>query len=274
MNLTTFSRWQFTGSLFFGLTVTGLVSGAQSRLPAKAADPREAIFMRLIYGNHDARTGTSQWLNPPKAAVEALGFGAQKSLVARYGGGFPIVQGGERKVVIWTWSAVAQPFDCHACAPVISATVFAQTEGRWRIEGAEPALGASGGWGRPGQVKIEKVGPDAYALITESGFTGQGETSSLATVYVMQPGGRFKQAANIDTHGDNGGNCDTDKSGSVPYACYDYSATYTFRPNGAQPFYDLVVTTTGTRIGDKGKVISAKGTKVYVYREGEYKAVK
>jgi hypothetical protein len=241
---------------------------------AKAPDPREAIFMRLIFGNYDPRTRTSRWMHPPKAAVEALGFDRQPFLVSRYGGGFPFVQGGERKLLIWTWSGVAGPFDCHACAPLISVTVFAQSAGRWRIEGSEPGLGASGAWGRPGSVKLEKVGADAYAVVTESGFTGQGETSSLATVYVMQPGGRFRLAIHLDTHGDNGGNCDFDRSGDVPYACFDYTATYSFRPHPAQPYYDLVVTTTGTRIGENGKVVSAKGTQVYAYRDGEYKPVR
>ncbi|HXE91091.1 MAG TPA: hypothetical protein VNK82_09030 [Terriglobales bacterium] len=54
--------------------------------------------------------------------------------------------------------------------------------------------------------------------------------------------------------------------------CDNFDSTYAFQPNTTQPDQDLVVTSTGTRLNDKGKVVPVKKRQVYVFRGGEYKA--
>ena len=77
----------------------------------------------------------------------------------------------------------------------------------------------------------------------------------------------FFRLANQFEGQEHGGNCGP---GMAP--CYDYKATYEFKPGGSGPYYNLIVTTTGTKINNKGKPGPAKKREIYVFRDGEYKA--
>jgi len=54
--------------------------------------------------------------------------------------------------------------------------------------------------------------------------------------------------------------------------CYDLTSTYELRPGGSGPYYNVIVSTTGTQINNKGKPAPAKKREIYVFRDGEYKA--
>ena len=68
------------------------------------------------------------------------------------GGAFPFMQSGDRKILFVTWSTPVD-FDCHSCAPVVSAAVFTQAGGSWKVAVADPAITAAGGFGKPGTFK-------------------------------------------------------------------------------------------------------------------------
>jgi hypothetical protein len=229
---------------------------------AAAAAAGQAVIMRLMYGNYDPRTKTSLWAKPSKAALEMLSQSAGP-LYSRLAGSFPCQEAGNKKLLFVTSSA-PRNFDCHGCAPLISVAVFSQESGKWKIETTEPALATSGAWGKPGEFKLAQIGPERYALVVRSGFTAQGDTSETAIFYARE-GAKFKQILVLDLHGDNGGNCDP--SGRP---CFDFNSTYEFKPGGTGPYYNLIVTSTGTRLNDKGKVAPAKKRQIYVFKNGEY----
>jgi hypothetical protein len=254
--------------VFVGLAFLGppIVSG-QQRSPqgAATAAAAEAQLMQFIYGNFDARTRTSRWTSVTKAALDLLSIDTPATFVAHMGGAFPFLQNGERKILFVTWSTPPN-FDCHACAPVVSAAVFTQAAGNWKVAVADPAVTVAGGFGKPGTFKLERVGENQYGLVVETGFTGQGDTSQLLTLHVPD-GPKFKTVLQLDTHMDNGGSCGP----PAPSACYSYDAKYRLEPKPGQEYHDIVVTTTGTKIGANGRVVPATGTARYVFSAGEYK---
>ncbi len=244
---------------------SSLAQGSK-RAPAQRAAARaqgEAVIMQQMYGNYDARTKTSQWIKPTKAALEMMGLNAGP-LISRMGGAFPFQEGGNKKLLFVTWS-VPRNFDCHGCSPLVSVAVFSQGAGKWEIEATESALTTSGAWGAPGTFKLEQVGTERFALVVNSAFTAQGQTSEAAFFYVRE-GAKFKQALVLNLQEDNGGMC-----GAGGHVCYSYESKYAFQPKGTEPYYDLLVTATGTRLNDKGKVVKAKPKQTYVFKDGEYK---
>jgi hypothetical protein len=252
--------------VFAGLALLGpSIAGAQQRSPqaAAAASAAEAQLMQFIYGNFDARTRTSRWTPVPKAALELASQDKPVPFVAHMGGAFPFMQNGERRILFVTWSTPPN-FDCHACAPVISAAVFTQAAGSWKVALADPAVTVSGGFGEPGTIKAERVGENHYGLVLESSFTGQGDTSSLLTVHVPE-GTKFKTVLQLDSHMDNAGSC------GAPSSCFSYDAKYRVEPKPGQEYHDIVVTTTGTKLNANGRVVPATATTRYVYTAGEYK---
>ncbi len=258
----------FLSLLLFSLTFsTGAFAQAGKRPPAQrgaAAAAGEAAIMRMMYGNYDPRTKASRWDRPTKAALEMLSQSAGP-LYSRMGGSFPFQEAGEKKLLFVTWS-VPRNYDCHGCGPLISVAVFSQAAGKWKLESTEGALTTSGAWGKPGEFKLEQIGPERQALVVTSGFTAQGENSETAFFYA-QEGGKFKQILVLEIHGDNGGNC-----GPGMQPCYDFTSTYELKPGGTEPYYNLIVSSTGTRVNDKGKVAPAKKRQIYVFKDGEYKA--
>ncbi|MCI0658545.1 MAG: hypothetical protein L0170_15950, partial [Acidobacteria bacterium] len=206
---------------------------------------------------------TSVWAKPTKAATDMLGL--PSPYYARMAGSFPFLEGGSKKLLFVTASA-PRNFDCHGCAPLVSVAVFAQEAGKWKIETTESALTTSGAWGKTGEFKLEKIGPEKHALVVKSAFSAQGENSEMAFFYARE-GNRFKQVMQMQVHGDNGGNC-----GPGMQPCYDFTSTYEVKPGGAGEYYNVIVSTTGTKINNKGKPAPAKKREIYVFRNGEYKA--
>ncbi len=253
--------------LLLGLIVTSIASGQDGKpSPTKqaAADAGEAAIMKMMYGNYDPRTRTSVWQKPTKAALEMISQNAGP-LYSKMAGYFPFQEEGSKKVMFVTASG-PRNFDCHGCAPVISAAVFSQDAGKWKLETAESALTSSGAWGKPGEFKLEKIGPEKHAVVVTSAFTAQGESSETAFFYT-QENGKFKQVLVLDTHGDNGGNC-----GPGMQPCYNFTSTYELKPGGSGAYYNVIVSSKGTNINDKGKVALVKKREIYVFKDGEYKA--
>lgn len=253
--------------LFIALPVCASAQGGQrppARRNAAAAAAGEAVIMRMMYGNYDPRTKTSRWDKPTKAALEMLSQSAGP-LYSQMGGAFPFQQEGEKKLLFVTWS-VPRNYDCHGCGALISVAVFSQAAGKWKLETTEAALTTSGAWGKPGEFKLEQIGPERHALVVSSGFTGQGETTEAAFFYARE-GAKFKQILALDIHSDNGGNCDPPGR-----PCYDFNSTYEFKPGGTEPYYNLIVSSTGTKLNDKGKVAPIRKRQIYVFKDGEYKA--
>jgi hypothetical protein len=250
------------------LGVSGFAS-AQSSKPstaqrAAAAAQGEAVIMKMMYGNYDPRTKVSVWSKPTKAALDMMGLSAGP-LYARMAKAFPFQENGDKKLLFVTYSG-PRNFDCHGCAPLISVALFSQEAGKWKLETTEAALTATGAWGKPGEFKMEPIGAEKHALAVISGFTAQGDTSET-TFFYARDGLKFKQVLALETHSDNGGNC-----GPGMQVCYNFDSKYAFQPNSTQPYHDLVVISTGTRLNDKGKVVPAKKRQVYVFKNGEYKA--
>ncbi|MGH9531531.1 MAG: hypothetical protein ACRD2Q_04005 [Terriglobales bacterium] len=71
----------------------------------------------------------------------------------------------------------------------------------------------------------------------------------------------------LEIHGDNGGSC-----GPEMHACYDFTSTYALKPGGSGPYYNVIASTNGTKINNKGKPAPAKKREIYVFKDGEYKA--
>ena len=59
------------------------------------------------------------------------------------------------------------PFDCHACLPLIGATVFAENNNHWKIEAQNQFIMYDGEYGELPIVKLIQVGEDKFGLSLE-----------------------------------------------------------------------------------------------------------
>jgi hypothetical protein len=80
----------------------------------------------------------------------------------------------------------------------------------------------------------------------------------------------FKEILSTETGGDNSGTCGDDF-----ILCWSFSSKYEFVPGKNQNFFDLKITTTGTKDGEVEKtVVPVDENKTYVFDGKEYKATK
>lgn len=80
----------------------------------------------------------------------------------------------------------AKGFDCHACAPLVSAAVFVKAGDQWNLEHEFPSLDVSGKFGKPASMRWLKVG-SGYALQVELTDGDQGYfTTDIALLSLGQ----------------------------------------------------------------------------------------
>jgi hypothetical protein len=222
--------------------------------------------MKTLYGNYDPLAHTSTFRltktfphsffdKPGKVDARAfLTTGAKDT--------------GAMKVFVLTFGVPhgSPEFDCHACAPVIGAAVFAKKDGgAWAVESANKEFDMLGNWGGPPGAEIVRVGPDRLAFELKPGNTNQGET--VGSVMILLPWkGAVREVFDAETIstatsdcGDGMGDC-RDKTGEITFV------------RGADPDYDeIVLTISGTETSAKtGKDEKVRRVQNWKFVDGKY----
>jgi hypothetical protein len=174
--------------------------------------------LKLLYGNYDAKAGTS-------AAEDEV-------IVSVYATQAAIING-RRTWFLYTTSN-RKNNDCHACAVTLGAAAFEEQAGTWVKKVDNRHLAEIGSWGTAQACKPVQWGTQAYGLIVEGGWTGQGETSSFQTLYGFE-NGVFRSIFNLQLSDGNGG------TGDPADKVFGWEAEWSFGPPAPNGIFDLIL---------------------------------
>jgi hypothetical protein len=234
-------------------------------LPSVPADFSLPEAMKALYGNYDAAKKTSSFRSTKK--FDGTFFDKPGKVEARAFLTAGAMDAGAMKVFVLT-SAVphgSPEFDCHACAPLIGAAVFAKKDSAWAVESSNKALDVIGGWGGPPQAEMVRVGPDRAAFELKPGSTFQGET--VASVMILLPWkGGIRQAFNAETESSEPSDC-----GDGMGECRDKKAEISFARGANPDFDDIVLSISATETSAKtGKDVGVERVQKWKFSDGKY----
>jgi serine/threonine protein kinase len=235
--------------------------------------------LALVYGSYDAPKKYVKWkitkedLNrlSPEDRSTAIDAGmtvyTAANLVA------PFTEAGVQKRFLITETVPAH-YDCHACAPLIGGAVFSQQGNDWQLDAENRFVTVMGGWGTAPKGKLAKIGPERYAIVFHPGGTGQGITEEAVSIMGEVQDTVKELLTILEYAGDNAGACGEGGGEEGMSPCWKFSSKMDFEPGAKPDYFDIKVTTTGTKEDDNGKIRKANAVKKYVFVEGKYMPAK
>jgi len=219
-----------------------LLAGLSGAAQALDADAELKRLMQEQYGVYSART--KGW------AFRHEGVGYVMKPISSKKIGTPY---GERLYVFAAGNVASEKDGSHAATGLAGAFVLEEKDGKVGLVAGTRAMQYGSFGSAPDTVKLVQLGPDHYyGWIYESGYTGQGYTSSYN--HVLAPRGKgVARLAAIPAHMDNEGAkpCD-DKETRKECEVLDFELRIDASAAGAK-VYPLGVTRSGIQAGDKIK---------------------
>lgn len=219
----------------------------------------------MIFGNYDRTHKSSVWKNmkfPNKEDIDSF-FEKKTGIVSSL---FleSYKEGGKDKFFFLTKTIpIGAPFDCHACLPLISATVFAWDRTEWKVESQNLFLMYKGEYGEPPGVKLITIGRDKVGLSLE--FDGHGEVHTKELILLVPYKKSIYNSHQEAIYYDNFGVCGQ----SVP--CASYTAKLNFNHSGVNTFYDLKIKRFGTENdGLLAKIVRINEETLLQFVHGKY----
>lgn len=225
----------------------------------------EEAFM-MIYGNYDRIHKNSIWENmkfPNKE--DADGFFEKKTGIVSSFLFQSFKESGEKKFFLLTKTIpVGIPFDCHACLPLLSATVFALAKDEWKIESQNLFLMYQGEYGELPIVKLITIGNDKVGLSLEYEHHGEVHTKEMAFLIPYKKS--IENAHQETIYYDNSGEC------GQSVQCASYGAKISFNNSRTNSFYDLKIKKFGTKYDESRayKIVRVDEELLFHFVNGKY----
>lgn len=268
-------------SLGLSLALLVLASGSHGRQAAtslpKNSETAEvfdvAQAMRMFYGNYDVRKQTSI-TQLPKNTTSLPAPGEQQMAVRVLFHSF-VGEPVSRSLFLLTYAIPikGQTYDCHACAPVIGMSVFAQNGGQWTIDASNRAVTFAGEWGKPPRdVELVKIGSNLTAVKIIDVGKGNGERT--AVLHVLVPWDHTVKLGLERVIADD----DKDLCDPQGLPCYENHRTVSFVHYDDSEYYDIQLRLSGTDLplnDSKPQSRSRKvsGLETFRFADGIYRRV-
>ncbi len=229
----------------------------------------ETKAMKLLYGNFDSVKKFSVWAPSISAKEEMFRTKISKNNFVYTSPAFihEFFIDTIQAVIILTETSLRDskgfPDDCHACAPILGAALFAKINDLWCLQNFENNLGEYGYWGQLPQASFVKFGNNNYGILFEINDGNQGiNFGGIDLLGIVND--KFTFIASFNTWFNNEG------AWKEPVR-YSYESDFSFTPNANQNFYDINIKTYGTKPYKNYMDINNKNTvtfqehKVYSY---------
>lgn len=253
----------------------GAAALLQKAVPASALqqnipeDFNLAAAMKLLYGNYDPLAHTSTFRT--SRAYPHTFFDKPGKVDARAFLAAGAADSGTTKVFVLTAAVPhgSPEFDCHACAPLIGAAVFAKNGAGWAVESSNKEFDVLGNWGGPPFAEMLRVGPNRSGFELKPGNTNQGETVGSVMILLAWKGG-IHAAFSAEIFSTETSDC-----GDGMRECRDKSGELSFVRGENADYDDIVLTISGTEESAKtGKDEKVRRVQNWKFVEGKYARVK
>lgn len=158
------------GIIFYKLLMSGSVLSEQDAFA-------------MIYGNYDMMHQKSIWKYMNLSRQKRDSYWDKKTGIVtkiffqRY------KENGHKKIFLLTKTVpIDFPFECHACLPLLSATVFSRDHGKWKIEAQNLFLMFAGEYGMPPKTRLISVGKNSHGLLLEFEHHGGGTSKEIVII--------------------------------------------------------------------------------------------
>ena len=164
----------------------------------------------------------------------------------------------------------------HADAPLISAVVYKQVNGKWEVASKQKNIGVFGSWGNAPKIKqaqLLKLAKGNVAFLLDISYSGQGYTHHGKSVFSYYENA-WVQVGYLQTGGNNAGVCDdaSEDADELLLACWHFNGKISLAENedALDDYPDLIVNRTGTMMGgENGRVVKVKDS-LYGFNGEEY----
>lgn len=215
-------------ALFMILAFGSTVHAQQLSLPSGlAAQPRELwqVVMTGVYGPYDK--AQKCWVGTRGA--DRFCMRPHKLDIVKSGGA-------ERLFMAISGSASGAE-TCHSCTGNLGLIVLDNKDGKLTLTAKNGLYDEAGSWGEvPAEDRftVEKIGPDNFGWVIESGYTAQGVTGGGKEIFGIE-GNTVQSLGHISTFLDNCGARADDED-----KCDTYEFALSFGPKGSGQYFDAV----------------------------------
>lgn len=184
---------------------------------------------------------------PSDSELSATGFQAGAEITVKPFFSQAALDAGSEKVFFLTYAVPqgkpddVETFGCHACAPLIGATLFSRKDGKWIVESSNPSVMLYGQFGEPPEAKMIKIGPNRTGVELNLTYGGQGEFTTTAAILVPWHAGFTKAFWTTLS-----GRYEDCKFTKLP--CYQYTKQMQFVGGKNPDYFDMVLKSSGTDI--------------------------
>jgi hypothetical protein len=177
----------------------------------------------------------------------------------------PFTENHSQKYAILTGNMTMQSL-CNICYAPILGAVFVKKGNDWSVETRNDFLGELGEWGFPPQGKLVKIGLDKYGFLFLDTFQQQGITT-ISLALFSNANGQLKQVLVIPVISWE----EIDITSDTGKKLWGYYSTYKFISGDNPEYYDLILTTTGTKPSqDLSQIEPVNEKRIYIFNGSEY----
>jgi hypothetical protein len=226
----------------------------------------EEQALTMIFGNYNHTTKSANWVNIPFPNTEEMSsYFEEKKGIVRAIFFQPYYEDGKNKIFLLTKTIPTNiPFDCHACLPLIGATVFVRKKGHWEIESQNQFIMYDGEYGELPVAKLIPIGKDRFGLSLEFGHISERDRELNILVPYKNS---IVNAHREITYYENFNDCKY----SEALQCIAYTANVDFNKSNKNIYYDLKIKRFGTIYNDKkDKTMPVDEETTYSFFDGKY----
>ncbi len=223
----------------------------------------------ILFGNYNDTHKTALWKNiefPKKEKLDTFWenkTGIVSSILFQ-----SYVENGKEKFFFLTKTIPKDiPFECHACLPLLSATVFSLEKNDWKIESQNSFLMYEGEYASSPSAKLISVGKDKKGVLLE--FDHHGDEHIKVSYLIIPYNTNIINAHNEITYYDNFNVC------GRSVQCASFTAKIDFNKTKLSDYYKIKIRKFGTETVEKNayKAISVNEERSYYFVNGTYKKI-
>lgn len=222
----------------------------------------------MVYGNYDLTHKSALWKDMNIPHIENFGkdIWGNKTGVVNQVFFKPFTEDRKQKIFFITKTIpTGQPYECHACLPILNATVFIRNKKTWEIESQNLFLIQEGEYAASPITHLVQIGPNHYGVTLEYEHRS-GELLTKDLYLIISHKKSIMNALEETIYADNFNACGWGTQ------CTTFSSTLHFSETHHDEFYLLKIKRFGTRNDEKqhDRAIPVDEESTYQFRAGKY----
>ena len=225
----------------------------------------------MLFGNYDTSQQTAIWKPMKFPAQEKVNEYFWKSRTGMVKKVFyqSYQENGYKKAFLLTKTIPSDvPYECHACTPLLSATVFVRERSIWKVVHQNLFLTYDGEYGELLQAQLIKIGPERFGALLEAEHRS-GECFEREMVILVPYKKSIEKAHEELAYYDNFNGC------GWSIQCATFSSKISFEQSKNDLFYHMTIKRFGTQADETqhNKAVPMDEVTEYRLHHGKYKQI-